>query len=180
MTKSRRGAFALLFISVFTAVTIPVFAKDRASFYYTVAMDGFSSDRFTAAEYADLSASIEFAKGNVLNPAFSMRWLVPVNPFSLTGSLVGLGVDITLFYLQDHPLAWMSPRRMALAPLLSAAAYVPITNPKNPLYSLSLAPFRLFAGYGYFSVGTLSLVFDASFDFDGWGLRLFEFSYLVF
>lgn len=169
--------FALAFLSVSAT---QVFAKEKASFYYSVSLKGFSSPLFSASEYADFSASIEFARGSAINPAFSMRYLLPANPLSLSESLVGIGIDVTLFYLRNHPLAWMSPRSTSLAPLLSAAAYVPVIDLSNPRYTLSLSPFRLFAGYGYFAVGTFSLALDPSFAVDGWGIGLFDFSYVAF
>lgn len=180
MTKSGRGALALVILWNLTASAMPAFAEDMPSRYYSISMGGISSSSYSAGEFADISASVEFAKGKTFNPALTMRWLVPVNPISFTGSLVGLGIDLTLFYLQDHPLARMSPRKTALAPLLGFAAHLPVTNPTNPLYTVSLSPFRLFAGYGYFSVGAFSIVLNDSFAVDGWGLKIFEFSYLVY
>ncbi|HWP68028.1 MAG TPA: hypothetical protein VN437_01920 [Rectinemataceae bacterium] len=180
MTKTSRGAIALFFLAIFAASPFPVFAASKASFYYSIGAEGFSSPLFSSAEYADISSSIELAKGKAFNPAVSAHYLIPANPFSFAESLAGLGVDITLFYLQNHPFAWMFPRKTALAPTLGMAVYTPFANLANIRYTLSLSPFRLFTGYGYFAVGAFGLVFDSSFAMDGWGLKLFEFSYLVF
>jgi len=180
MKKQNRGAMPLLLLAFFSASAFPAFAKEKVTYYYSVSMEGFSSPLFSAAEYTDFSASIEFASREEMNPAFSMHYLLPANPLSIGDSLAGLSIDLTLFYLGDHPLAWMSPRKTSLAPQLSVAAYVPIADLGNPRYTVSLSPFRLFAGYGYFSVGAFSLVLDPSFTVRGWGLRLFNFSYLVF
>ena len=180
MKKQSRGTVLLLSLAFLSAADFPAFAKEKASYYYSVSMEGFSSPFFSAAEYADFSASIEFAPREDLNPAFSMHYLLPANPLSIGDSLAGISLDLTLFYLGNHPLAWMSPRTTSLAPQVSAAAYVPIADPENLRYTLSFSAFRLFAGYGYFSFGALSLVLDSSFALSGWGLRLFDFSYLRF
>ena len=178
--QNRSRPTLLLVLALFGASTFSAFAEEQANFYYSVSMEGFSSPLFSAAEYTDFSASIEFAKGSALNPAFSMHYLLPTNPFSIGDSLAGIGIDITLFYLGDNPLSWMSPRKTSLAPMISATAYVPIADLESLRYTLSLSPLRLFAGYGYFSVGAFSLVLDPSFTVNGWGLQLFDFSYLVF
>ncbi|MFA5852693.1 MAG: hypothetical protein WC820_08330 [Spirochaetales bacterium] len=180
MKIQSRGAILLLFLAFLSASVFPAFAKEKASYYYSVSMEGFSSPLFSASEYADFSASIEVSPRDAINPAFSMHYLLPANPLAIGDSLAGISIDLTLFYLEDHPLAWMSPRKTSLAPQLSAAAYVPIADLGNLRYTVSLSPFRLFAGYGYFSIGAFSLVLDPSFTVSGWGLRLFDFSYLKF
>lgn len=180
MKKHFHGATIFLILVFLPAAAFPAFAREKASYYYSVSMEGFSSPLFSAAEYADVSASIEFAPREVLNPAFSMHCLLPANPFSIGDSLAGISLDLTLFYLAKHPLAWMSPRMTSLAPQVSMAAYLPVADPENLRYTMSFSPFRLFAGYGYFSVGAFSLVLDSSFTPNGWGIRLFDFSYLRF
>jgi len=180
MKKQSRDTTLLLFLAIFSVSAFPSFAEEKTAYYYSVSMEGFSSALFSAAEYADFSASIEFTPREAVNPAFSMHYLLPANPLSIEDSLAGISIDLTLFYLGDHPLAWMSPRKTSLAPQLSAAAYVPVADLGNLRYTVSLSPFRLFAGYGYFSVGAFSLVLDPSFAVNGWGIRLFDFSYLRF
>ena len=180
MTKTIRRLASLFFIALLSASAAPAFEKGKTSLYYSVSMGGYTSSLFSAAEYADISASIEFASGRAFNPALSLHYLIPVNPFSVADSLAGFGVDLGLFYLLNHPMGWMSPRRTALAPSLGATLYLPLADPENLRYELSISPLRLFAGYGYFSFGAASLILDASFAVAGWGLRLFEFSYLIF
>lgn len=176
MKKFPRGALAFLLVTLLSCPAFPASAADKGKSYFSVSLGGFSSSLFPEAEYLDLAASVEFAKGRALDPTFSMHWLFPANPLSLADSFAGLGLDTTLFYMENHPFAWVSPRKTAWAPSIGAAAYVPVLDLENICYTANIAPFRIFTGYGYFSLGSFSLVFDAAFDLDGWGLKLFEFS----
>jgi len=179
MRRLHRAAFLLAAV-LLAAGGAGAFAAGNATYYYSVSLGSFSSESFMPAEYSDLSASIESAKGEPMNIAFSMHYLLPVNPLSFEASYAGLGLDLTLFYLQKHPLSWLSPRKTALAPMASLTAFAPVTDLRDLRYTLAFSPFRLYAGYGYFSLGTFSFVFDAGFLPAGWGVKLFEFSYLVF
>ena len=180
MRMPRPLVMTLLILIASAAAALPASAENQVSRYHSVSMGGISSDSYTAGEFAEFSASVEFSRGKALNPALSLRWLMPLNPLSYEGSLAGLGLDITLFYMGRHPLARLSPRKSSLAPLLSLTAYVPVADLANPIFSVGLSPFRLFTGFGYFSAGIFSLVLDDSFAVDGWGLKLFEFSYMVY
>ncbi|HWR12133.1 MAG TPA: hypothetical protein VN445_09940 [Rectinemataceae bacterium] len=177
MKRRYHGAIPLCFLALFT-LTASSAAADKTSFYYSISMGGFSSPLFTVAEYMDFSASVGIDDGPVLGSAFSTHYLMPVNPLSLADSLAGLGFDFTLFHLKNHPFAWMSPRETLLAPTLSATAYLPFSDLKDIRYTLSLSPIRLFAGYGYFTLGSFGLVYDSSFVLEGWCVKLFELSYM--
>jgi len=177
--KIKRTTF-LFAAALLAACGAKAFAAENATYYYSVSLGSFSSDVFMPAEYSDLSVSIESAKGSPMNFALSMHYLLPVNPLSFEESFAGLGIDLTLFYLQNHPLSWISPRKTALAPMISVAALVPVADLSALRYTLSFSPLRFFSGYGYFSLGAFSLVFDTSLSTEGWGLKLFEFSYLVY
>jgi len=185
MRKPKR--LASLFLTVLLAVcgaksfaAGDAFVAGKTSFYYSVSLGSFSTELFMPAEYSDFSASIDFAKSRPMNLALSAHYLLPVNPLSFDESLAGLGVDLTLFYLQNHPFQWISPRKAALAPMLSAAVLAPITDFTDIRYTLTLSPLRFFSGYGYFSLGAFSLIFQTALSPEGWGLKLFEFSYLLF
>ena len=179
MRRSKATAFLSVAL-LLAAVGARVSAAGNVSYYYSVSLGSFSSGVLQPAEYSDLSASIEWGRGEPMNMAFSMHYLLPVNPLSFEASFAGLGADLTLFYLQKHPLRWLSPRKTALAPMIGVAAFAPVTDLRDLRYTLAFSPFRLYSGYGYFSLGAFSLVFDGEFSQAGWGLKLFEFSYLVF
>jgi hypothetical protein len=180
MRKQNRRAVILFSLALFARSAPPSFAEGEASFYYSVSMGGFSSPLFTQAEYMDFFASAKIIDMPVLGSAFTMHYLIPVNPLSFAESQAGLGVDITLFHIKKHPFTWMSARETVLAPMASATVYAPFANLRDIRYTVSLSPLRLFAGYGYFSVGSFGLVFDSSFAMKGWGIELFEFSYISY
>jgi len=180
MKRLNRRALILFFLALFARSAAPSFAGNENSFYYSVSMGGFSSPLFTEAEYMDFSASAKIIDTPVLGSAFTIHYLIPVNPLSFAESLAGLGVDLTLFHIKKHPFAWMSARETTLAPMASATVYAPFANLRDIRYTVSLSPLRLFAGYGYFSVGSFGLVFDSSFAMKGWGIELFEFSYMSY
>lgn len=189
MKKVGRRACMLFLFTLFAFIVVgaaaaspgaPGALKSQGALSYSAALAGFSSPLFSSAEYLDFSLAWELRKGRFLNPALSARFLLPANPFSPADSLAGLGLDLTLLYAQNHPLAWMSPRRTALAPQLGLCAYFPLADPQAFRFAAELSLFRLYAGYGYFSFGDVSLIFDTAPSLQGWGFRILKFSYLVF
>jgi hypothetical protein len=154
-------------------------AKGRFTTRYAVSLEGFGSALFGEGEYAGLSLAAGWEDKGGFGAGFSARLLTPINPPVIAGSLAGLGAELTLGRFQRHFLAWMSPRRTALAPAIGVAAYVPLGSAFSPRYVLEAAPLRLYSGYGYVSLCSPRIVLDGSLAPAGWGLKLFEFSYLL-
>jgi len=154
-------------------------AESRLSLRYAVSLEGFSSTLFGGGEYAGLSLSAGWENRGGFGVGLSARLLAPVNPPELGGSLAGFGAELALGRFQRHPLAWLSPRSTALAPAIGIAAYLPLNGAAAPRYVVEAAPIRLYSGYGYVALGSPSLVLDEFLAPAGWGLKLFEFSYLL-
>jgi hypothetical protein len=180
MKINPRAATTLVILLAVAIATPAAHAEAKASYYYSVSLCGYASPGFSSAEYAEFSASVASARTAPAAIALSMRFSLPLNPFSLAGSLAGLSVDLTPFKLLSHPFAWMSPRQTALAPLISFAAMAPVADLKDLWYVATLSPLRLYSGDGYFAAGALELVLSGDFAVRGWGIRLLEFSYFVF
>lgn len=182
-----RGRAALILAALFTALAAPSLAAQpraagaggRFSLRYAVSLEGFGSALFGEGEYAGLSLAAGWENSGGFGASLSARLLAPINPPDLGGSLAGLGAELALGRFQRHPLAWMSPRSTALAPAIGIAAYLPLDGADSPRYVLDAAPIRLSSGYGYVVLGSPSLVLDESLAPAGWGLKLFEFSYLL-
>lgn len=192
-----RGRSALVFavlLAVLAALPIaalpsPASAKGRFTARYAVSLEGFGSSPNGAApneaalfgegEYAGLSLAAGWEDKGGFGAGISARLLTPINPPAIAGSLAGIGAELTLGRFQRHFLEWMSPRRTALAPAIGVAAYVPLGSAFSPRYVLEAAPIRLYSGYGYVSLCSPRLVLDESLAPAGWGLKLYEFSYLL-
>ena len=182
-----RGRTALIMAALFAAfAALPAAAADegRLSLSYAVSLEGFGqafngAPLFGKGEYAGLSLAAGWEGKGGFGAGISARLLAPINPPELGGSLLGLGAELALGRFQRHPLAWMSPRSTALAPAVGIAAYFPLSVAASPRYVLEAAPIRLYSGYGYFAIVSPSLVLDESLAPAGWGLKLFEFSYLL-
>lgn len=154
-------------------------AEGRFSLRYAVSLEGFGSALFGEGEYAGLSLAAGWENKSGFGASLSARLLAPVNPLDLGETLAGLGAELALGRFQRHPLAWMSPRSTALAPAIGIAAYLPLNGAASPRYVVEAAPIRLYSGYGYVALCSPSLALDQSLAPAGWGLKLFEFSYLL-
>lgn len=154
-------------------------AEGRFSLRYAVSLEGFGSALFGEGEYTGLSLAAGWENQGGVGAGLSARVLVPINPPAIGDSLAGLGAELTLGRFRRHPLAWMSPRRTALAPTIGIVAYLPLNGVASPRYVVEAAPIRLYSGYGYVALGSPSLVLDEFLTPAGWGLKLFEFSYLL-
>lgn len=186
-TNTARGRTALIIAALFAALAAqPVAAGAEGGFSlrYAVSLEGFGpapnhAALFGGGEYAGLSLAAGWEGKGGFGAGLSARLLAPINPPEIAGSLLGLGAELALGRFQRHPLAWMSPRSTALAPAVGIAAYFPLSGAASPRYVLEAAPIRLYSGYGYVALASPSLVLDESLAPAGWGLKLFEFSYLL-
>jgi len=147
-----------------------------------VSARGFSeSTGMPAGEYCDLGLFVEPFRLGFLNPSASVRFLTPLFPFRPGSSMVGLGLDVDLFSLRNHPLGGIMAQESALGPALAVSwAFEPSRGLAPGILCVTAHVLRLRTGDARYSLLSPELVFEGGRELTGWGLRLFEFSYFLF
>lgn len=148
--------------------------------FYSVALHGYSAPKiFTAAPIADVSLGFHLFQWPYLSPALGIHMYIPTDSLSLSAMKAGVTLDLTIAYSERHPLSDRFIREHRWAPLARFGAGFPLKNLSEMYYLFSFSPLRIFEGSGYYSVGAASLLFDTSMGLSGWGIGLFEFTYMM-
>lgn len=148
--------------------------------FYSVALHGYSAPKvFTAAPIADVSLGFHLFQWPYLSPALGIHMYIPTDSLSLSAMKAGVTLDLTIAYSERHPLSDRFIREHRWAPLARFGAGFPLKNLLEMYYLFSFSPLRIFEGSGYYSVGAASLLFDTSMGLSGWGIGLFEFTYMM-
>lgn len=185
-SRARSGALALVLAVIsFEAAAADDFSTkgegtQSCRSFYAVALHGYSApDIFSAAPIADISLGLDLFQWPYLSPALGIHMYIPTDSLSLSAMKAGATLDLTIAYTERHPLSDRFIREHRWAPLARIGAGFPLKNLSEMYYQFSFSPLRIFEGSGYYSVGAASLLFDKSMGLSGWGIGLFEFTYMM-
>lgn len=173
--------FLLLFGTtlLFTARELPATPVWKGGF--SLAASGYSSEcDFARAEYVDLALFIDPWQTKFLSPSFHLDLSIPALPFSPDKTLLGTHIGVRLFVKEKHIFKALMTENHFFAPSLDAGLLFSPVADGGLKYRITIYPLKFYSGDGHYTFFAFSWITNTDFQYQGWGIKLFEFSLYLF
>lgn len=177
---TKANKLSLLGIVLLLIFSCSLEAKELWNGGFSLSDTAFSGDTGLGyGEIADLRLVYHPFKNSALAPEFSCGFQFSFSPYheDAAGFVAGILLPVTVF--EKHPFNWLMDQEEWMVPAIKASARISATDYTNIRYLLGIEPLRWITGDMSLALFGMEAVLSVERGFEGFGITLFSYRYLL-